>query len=453
MATFQYGGQALIEGVLMRGRNALAVALRHPDGTILWAVERLDLGLRARRAMRLPFVRGLVLLYDTLVTGTRWLVRSATLQALALEEQEAAKEAAEQAAKEAARAAGPGGGVAGSLLGLLGLLAGAMVHAAVAVLAVARIAISAVLLTPARALGSCAAHSGYTDPDATSPGGPPDPSPAEQGLGKGYAVAVGGMLVVTFAFAILIFFLVPLFLAQITIGRYTSGFAFQLTEGVIRVVIFIGYLLLVARAKDVRRTFQYHGAEHMSIHTLEAGEPLTVDCARTHPTAHQRCGTEFLVVVLIVSILAFALVGSLPPLWLVLSRVILIPVIAAVSYEILQLGARHRSHALVRWLWSPGIWVQMITTRQPSDDMIEVAIVSLEQALDANGATIPAGSATFASRPLSPEKDLGAGSAEGSKSTEGSKPTGGRALAEGSKRGRASGGSDEDAGPEPEAAR
>ncbi len=391
MATFHYGGQALIEGVLMRGPNALAVALRHPDGSILWAVERLDLGLRAKRAMRLPFLRGLVLLYDTLVTGTRWLVRSATLQAVALEQQELAKDAAKDAANDAAKTAGPGaGGVAGTLLTLA--------------------------VAPAAAIaGLCAAS--YSDPDSTAP--KPEP-PAEQGMGKGYAVAVGGMLVVTFGFAILIFFLLPLFLAQITVGRFTGGFAFQLSEGVIRVVIFVAYLLLIARSKDISRTFQYHGAEHMSIHTLEAGEPLTVECARTHPTAHPRCGTEFLVVVLIVSILAFAVVGSLPPLMLIASRVLLIPVIAAISYEVLQLGARHRSHRLVRWMWSPGIWVQMITTRQPSDDMIEVAIVSLEQALEANGAELPAGSATFNCRPLSPGKDLELPAAEGAKKAEGS---------------------------------
>jgi uncharacterized protein YqhQ len=165
--------------------------------------------------------------------------------------------------------------------------------------------------------------------------------------------------------------------------------------------------VLVGRAADVRRTFQYHGAEHMSIHTLEAGDPLTVEAARKYPTAHPRCGTEFLVVVFIVSILAFAVAGPLSPLWLIVSRIILIPVIAAVSYEILQLGARHRSHAMVRLLWSPGIWVQKITTRQPSDDMIEVAIVSLQRALIADGGEIPAGSAQFASRPI--ESDSGGG--------------------------------------------
>jgi uncharacterized protein YqhQ len=386
MASYQYGGQALIEGVLMRGRHALAVALRHPDGSIVWATERLDLGLRARRALKLPFLRGLVVLYDTLVTGTRWLVRSATIQALALEE----------AGDGSGGSAGDGsGGSAGDGSGKSGQAAagtGSVLHT--------------LLLAPILAI-LCAAEghdSGYTDPDA--PGGSSAATPgSSRGLGKGYTVAVGGMLLFSLVLGIGIFFLLPLLLAQATVGRVSQGFAFQLSEGVIRVVIFIGYLMLVGRAADVRRTFQYHGAEHMSIQTREAGDPLTVDAARKYPTAHPRCGTEFLVVVLIVSILAFAVVGSLPPLWLVVSRVVLVPVIAAISYEILQLGARHRGHAVVRWLWSPGIWVQKITTRQPTDAMIEVAIVSLQQALIADGREIPAGSAVFASRPL--DSDLG----------------------------------------------
>jgi uncharacterized protein YqhQ len=369
MAKYQYGGQALIEGVLMRGRTALAIALRHPDGSIVWATERLDLGLRARRALKLPFLRGLVVLYDTLVTGTRWLVRSATVQALA-----------EESGDDAATGGGAGGGVgSASIGGLFRTLA---------------------VVVGGPALCTAASGSGespkYTDPDSTSK----PPSPADQGLGKGYTVAVGGMLLLSLLIGIVVFFLVPLLLAQATVGRVDQGFGLQLSEGFIRVVIFVGYLLLVGRAPDVRRTFQYHGAEHMSIHTLEGGDPLTTEAAHKYPTAHPRCGTEFLVVVLIVSILAFAVVGKLPPLWLVVSRIILIPVIAAVSYEILQLGARHRRHALVRWLWSPGIWVQAITTRQPTDDMIEVAIVSLEKALVADGGEIPAGSTVLACRPL-----------------------------------------------------
>lgn len=372
MARFQYGGQALIEGVLMRGRNALAVALRHPDGSIVWATERLDLGLRARRALKMPFLRGLVVLYDTLVTGTRWLVRSATLQALALEDGD------DGGAKPAA------GGVAG----VASTLAGGVLSS-----------VATLFAGPAL----CAASGSYSDPDASNE---PKPSGAEQGLGKGYTVAVGGMLFLSLLLGIVFFFLVPLLLARATVGRVDQGFGLQLSEGVIRVAIFIGYLLLMSRAADVRRTFQYHGAEHMSIHTLEGGDPLTVEAARKYPTAHPRCGTEFLVVVLIVSILAFAVVGNLSPIWLVVSRIILIPVIAAISYELLQLGARHRSHRVVRWLWSPGIWVQAITTRQPTDDMIEVAIVSLEQALIADGNDVPAGSADYDARPLNPETDL-----------------------------------------------
>ena len=398
MSRYQYGGQALIEGVLMRGRNALAVALRHPDGSIVWATERLDLGLRARRALKMPFLRGLVLLYDTLVTGTRWLVRSATIQAL---------EEGSEGGSGAGGTRGAANGVSGSAMSVL----------------------RTVLLAPMAWIVGAASEGPHSDPDPTASGrsaatDQPGPSPshvyqapageapagevpagevpAGEGLGKGYTVAVGGMLLLSLVLGVGLFFLLPLLLAQATVGRVDQGFGLQLAEGAIRIVIFIGYLVLVGRAADVRRTFQYHGAEHMSIHTLEGGDPLTVAAARKYPTAHPRCGTEFLVVVLLVSILAFALIGKLPPLMLVASRVLLVPVIAAVSYEILQLGARHRSHTLVRWLWSPGIWVQMITTRQPTDDMIEVAIVSLQRALIADGAEIPAGSSDFHSRPLNP---------------------------------------------------
>jgi uncharacterized protein YqhQ len=423
MASFQYGGQALIEGVMMRGRYALSVALRHPDGTILWAVERLDMGMRASRSLRWPFLRGLVVLYDTLVTGTRWLVRAATLQAMALEAAEVEREAAEKAAKaaeapeaqatasEAAKAAepantgaqgkGPGPGI-GSILTTLALAPAAFV------------------------IGAASSHgSGLSDPDA--PATPPRPAGTDQSMGTGYKAAVGLMLLLSLGLGVALFFMLPLLLAQgffgyvvpfvqgePAVGQVDQNFGFQLAEGLIRVALFVGYLMLTARVADVRRTFQYHGAEHMSIHTFEHGDPLTVDAARRYPTAHPRCGTEFLVVVLIVSILAFALVGKLPPLLLIGSRVVLIPVIAAISYEILQLGARHRRHAIVRWLWSPGIWVQMITTRQPTDDMIEVAIVSLERALVANGAEIPTGSTMFECRPLdatdlegTPEQETG----------------------------------------------
>jgi uncharacterized protein YqhQ len=303
MPSYNYGGQALIEGVLMRGRDAIAVALRHPDGQIVFATERLDSGFHGTRWSKWPLIRGLVVLYETLVVGTRWLVRSANVQA----EEEGVE------------------------------------------------------------------------------------------LGKGSIII---MLTLTLLAGIGIFFLLPLFVASVTTANVDNGLVQHLVEGLVRVAIFLGYLVLIGRAPDIHRVFQYHGAEHMTIHALEAGDPLTVNEVRKYPTAHQRCGTEFLVVVILLSIIAFSLVGRQEPLVMILSRILLIPVIAAVGYEILRFGARHRANPFVKVLLYPGLLVQMITTKQPSDDMIEVAIVSMEQALVADGASIPVGSSEFEQRPM-----------------------------------------------------
>jgi uncharacterized protein YqhQ len=303
MARFSYGGQALIEGVLMRGRDSLAVALRDPDGRIVWANERLDSGFHGSRIAKLPFVRGLVVLYETLVVGTRWLIRSANV-------------AARQDGVELGRA------------------------------------------------------------------------------------SVALMLLFTFTIAIAIFFLLPLFLASVTTSGIDNGLVQHLAEGLIRVAIFLAYLAIIARQPDIQRVFQYHGAEHMTIHALEAGDPLTTSAVRRYPTAHPRCGTEFLVIVILLSIVAFSLVGRQDAPVMIASRIVLIPLIAAVGYELLKWAARHRSNGLVRALTYPGILVQKITTRQPTDDMIEVAIVSMEQALLADGERLPAGSGTLGRSPL-----------------------------------------------------
>ncbi|HET7472899.1 MAG TPA: DUF1385 domain-containing protein [Candidatus Limnocylindrales bacterium] len=304
MPRYSYGGQALIEGVLMRGRDAIAVALRHPDGRIVWATERLDSGFHGTRWAKLPFVRGLIVLYETLFVGTRWLVRSASVQA---------------------------------------------------------------------------AGTGEEGDEGVE-------------LGKG---SIALMLGLTLLFGVGIFFLLPLLIASATTSNIQNGLVQHLVEGLIRVAIFLGYLLLIGRAPDVRRVFQYHGAEHMTIHALEAGDPLVVDEVRKYPTAHPRCGTEFLVVVIALSIIAFSLVGRQEPLVMIGSRILLIPVIAAVGYEILKWGAKHRANPVVRAIMYPGILVQMITTKQPSVDMIEVAIVSMEQALKADGEALPLGSGTL----------------------------------------------------------
>jgi uncharacterized protein YqhQ len=319
MPRFNYGGQALIEGVLMRGRDAIAVALRHPDGRILYATERLDSGIHGTRGSKLPFLRGLVVLYETLIVGTRWLVRSAGVQA---------------------------------------------------------------------------------EEDGVE-------------LGKG---SIALMLLITLFAGIGIFFLLPLFIASITTANVENGLVQHLVEGLIRVAIFLGYLVVIGQSADIRRVFQYHGAEHMTIHALEAGDPLTPTAIRKYPTAHPRCGTEFLVVVIALSIVAFSLVGRQEPLVKIGSRILLIPVIAAVGYEILRWGARHRRNPIVRAIMWPGILVQMITTRPPTDDMIEVAIVSMEQALVADGEPLPEGGLTLERYPLPPPgaaKGAGAGAGVG----------------------------------------
>lgn len=302
MSRFAYGGQALIEGVMMRGRDAIAIAVRSPDGRIATESEALAGRVHGSRLAKLPFLRGLVVLYEQLVVGMNWLFRSAAVSV---------------------------------------------------------------------------AETGYE-------------------LGRGaIALTLGVALVV----AIGLFFILPLLVAQGAAGK-APNIGFQLVEGALRVGLFLGYLLLVGRTRQTGRLFRYHGAEHMTIHALEAGEALTVENVRKHPTAHPRCGTEFLVVVLMISILVFALVGRGDLLFMIASRVILVPFIAAISYEVLRFNARHANHWFFRALAAPGIWVQMITTKQPDDGMIEVAIAALEAAMRADHEVVPTGSAEPVTEPM-----------------------------------------------------
>ena len=301
--SFAYGGQALMEGVLMRGRDAIAVALRHPDGRIVTTTERLNSRVHTAPMGKWPFVRGLVVLYETLVIGTRWLVRSANVQA---EEDDVE-------------------------------------------------------------------------------------------LGKG-TIAI--TLLITFGVAIAVFSLLPLFISSVATSQANQGWLQPAVEGVIQVTLFLAYLTFVSRTPDIHRVFQYHGAEHMTIHALEAGDPLTVAAVRKYPTAHHRCGTEFLVILVLLSIFAFSFIGRQPPLIMIMSRLIGIPILAAVGYEVLKIGAKFRRYRLMRAIMFPGILVQKITTKRPTDDMIEVAISSMEEALEADGNPIPAGSTVFERDPL-----------------------------------------------------
>jgi uncharacterized protein YqhQ len=312
MARTDFGGQALLEGVLMRGRKAVGVAFRHPDGSIVAASEPLNSILHRNRFARAPFFRGLVVLYETLVTGTKWLMRAGSVQA----------------------------------------------------------------------------------------------SGSGQEMGR---ATIALTLLITIGLAIGLFVLAPLFLAGFTTRVALGGdqaLAQHLFEGAIRVAIFVGYLLLVSRSAEIRRVFRYHGAEHMTIHALEHEQPLDIDHVRQYPTAHPRCGTEFLVVFIILSILLFSLLAGQSLLVSIIGRILLIPVIASIAYEILRFGARHRHQWWIRWLFLPGIWLQRITTLPPDDSMIEVAIASMREALKANNEEAPPGSLDPERRPIPSKVDV-----------------------------------------------
>ena len=315
---FAYGGQALMEGIYMRGKDAIGVAVRGPDGQIFAGQEPLNSVLHRRRFARAPLFRGVVVLYETLVIGTKWLMRSGSLAA-----------------------AGEGVAFGGKAIALTMLF--------------------------------------------------------------------------TIGLAVGLFVLLPLLVAQggmtLLFGEIETGlglFVVHILEGLVRVVLFVGYLAVVSRSSEIGRVFQYHGAEHMTIHALEHDLPLTVENIRKYPTAHPRCGTEFLVIFIIVSILLFSLLAGVE-LWVaILGRVLLVPVIAAVSYELLKFGAARREQGFWKWLFMPGIWIQRITTKQPDDSMIEIAICAMQEGLAANGETAPEGSLDPVREPIPDVEELAA---------------------------------------------
>ena len=188
----------------------------------------------------------------------------------------------------------------------------------------------------------------------------------------------------TFGFAILLavggFVILPLYLSGKIQGVIEMNpILYSLVEGIIRIAFFILYLFAISRLKDIRRVFQYHGAEHKVVHVYENREELTVDNARKYATIHPRCGTSFLMIVMIISILLFALIGA-PTIWVrVLSRILLLPLIAGISYELLRFSGKRYDRLWVRILIQPGLWLQRLTTGQPSDEMVEVAIAALNK--------------------------------------------------------------------------
>jgi uncharacterized protein YqhQ len=283
-----YGGQAVLEGVMIRGPRTMAVACRKPEGDIVIHKEELR-GVYAGAVRRLPLLRGAIVMWETLALGIRALVFSSNV---ALGEEEKGTDA------------GP----------------------------------------------------------------------------------MWGTLLISMGLVIAIFFVAPLLLTGWLEDLLGSHLLVILVEGVVRLAVVIAYVGLIGLMPDVRRVYAYHGAEHKSIHALENGDPLESSYVQRYPTAHVRCGTSFLLTVVIVSIIVFALVGN-PDLWLrVLSRIILIPVIASIAYEVIRLGGAFESNPVTKVLMWPNLALQALTTRQPDDAQVEVALRALKEVLAAEEA-------------------------------------------------------------------
>ena len=279
-----YGGQAVIEGVMIRGRRTIGLACRLPSGEIYRYREPLRSALLRSRVARAPFVRGLVVLWESLSYGTRMLMKSADLQ---LDEGE------------------------GSI------------------------------------------SSG------------------------GNAVVFGVALLAALAF----FVGIPYLATQAARQLIESSLVLNIAEGLLRMFLFLGYLTAISFMPDIRRVFMYHGAEHMTIHAFEHGDELVPARVEPYPTAHQRCGTAFLLFVVVVSIALFAFLPRTNIFVDLIARLALIVPVASISYEVLRFGAAHETNPLMRLFVAPGLLLQGITTRRPEPGMIEVAIASLQEAL------------------------------------------------------------------------
>ena len=201
---------------------------------------------------------------------------------------------------------------------------------------------------------------------------------------------MGLSMAIALVLGIGLFFIMPLFISRSFESAISSDLLSNFIEGLIRLAVLIAYIGGIGLLRDIRRVFAYHGAEHMAVHTHEAGLPLEVDYVRRFPQAHPRCGTAFLLTVVVVSILVFAFVPRSDLVWLILSRIVLIPVIAAISYEIIRFSGAHRANPLTRLFIYPGLLLQRLTTRVPDDSQIEVAIQAMATALAADEGRQPA---------------------------------------------------------------
>jgi uncharacterized protein YqhQ len=277
-----YGGQAVLEGVMMRGRKYMAVAVRAPNGRIVVRSEPLPSRIYGGLIGRTPLLRGLTMLWDSLGLGMRALMFSAEV--------------------------------------------------------------------------------------------------AAQGESAELRKSVRWTSVVTtLLFGIGLFFVVPVVMGSVAEAASESWLIALVVEGLVRLLFLLGYVALIGQIPDIRRVYAYHGAEHMTIHAYEAGDPLVPERICRYPPAHPRCGTTFLLLLVVVSIGVFALVPTDDLGSRIVSRILLIPVIAGLAYEVLRFGGTHHGHPLVNLIVRPGLWLQSLTTRHPDDTQIEVAVAAFQE--------------------------------------------------------------------------
>jgi uncharacterized protein YqhQ len=296
MASVSYGGQAVLEGVMMRSASNWAVAVRTQEGDIAEVVHEISSPMSRRKLWRLPIIRGVIALGESLAIGFRALAISANVATQETDEN-----------------------------------------------------------------------------------------------GEIKTVITRGQIIFSFAiaivFALSLFKVGPLLLTSWL--PIDSTAAFVVIEGLIRVAVLIGYILVISLLPDLRRVFQYHGAEHKTIHALEAGEELTTANVQKHSLIHPRCGTAFLLYVMVIAIFVFAFVGRPEWYWLILSRIALLPLIAGLAYEVIRYAGKHQDNRALMTLLAPGMWLQRLTTRQPTDEQVEVSIRALERVLERDKAETP----------------------------------------------------------------
>jgi uncharacterized protein YqhQ len=284
-----YGGQAVLEGVMMRSPSSWAVAVRTPEGDITEVVREIESPMQRRKIWRLPVIRGVIALGESLAIGFRALAISANVASQERDEE----------------------------------------------------------------------------------------GEIQTQIGRGqiifsFALAIG--------FALMLFKVGPALLTS-WLPIDSTGL-FVVVEGVIRVAVFIGYILVISLLPDLRRVFQYHGAEHKTINALEAGVELTPTNVQKFSLIHPRCGTAFLLWVMVIAIFVFAFVGRPEWYWLITSRIVLLPVIAGLAYEVIRYAGMHQSNRILMTLLAPGLWLQRLTTREPSDDQVEVSILALRRVVE-----------------------------------------------------------------------